>query len=125
MNVNNNGCSADATLVWEAPANPVAAVEDQYQFCGGLTLDFNNLSENAEAFYWNFGDGFNGGLSGTSTDVNPTYTFPDTGTYVITLTAEAPSRVQTSRPLKWKCNSSSNRHSTSHSPIALTIIFTN
>ncbi|MEC8663353.1 MAG: PKD domain-containing protein [Bacteroidota bacterium] len=90
VNVNNNGCSADATLVWEAPANPVAAVEDQYQFCGGLTLDFNNMSENAEAFYWNFGDGFNGGLSGTSTDVNPTYTFPDTGTYVITLTAEAP-----------------------------------
>ena len=27
---------------------------------------------------------------GTSTDINPTYTFPDTGTYVITLTAEAP-----------------------------------
>ena len=51
VNVNNNGCSADATLVWEAPASPVASVEDQYQFCSGLTLDFNNLSENAEAFF--------------------------------------------------------------------------
>ena len=90
VNVNNNGCTADATLLWEAPSNPAAIVEDQYQFCTGLTIDFVNLSENATSFAWNFGDGFNGGLNGTSTDINPAYTFPDTGSYVITLTAEAP-----------------------------------
>jgi len=90
VTVNNNGCTADATLLWEAPDNPVAVVEDQYQFCTGLTMDFNNLSENATSFAWNFGDGLSGGVNGTSTDINPTYTFPDTGTYVITLTAQAP-----------------------------------
>ena len=73
VTVNNNGCTADATLLWEAPDNPVAVVEDQYQFCTGLTMDFNNLSENAASFAWNFGDGLSGGVNGTSTDINPTY----------------------------------------------------
>ena len=87
--VNNHGCTSDAAFSWTAPPDPVAAVEDQYQFCTGLTFDFNNLSSNADAYLWDFGDGFGGIPGGTSTDPNPTYTYADTGIYVITLTAAA------------------------------------
>lgn len=89
VTVNNHGCTSDADLSWTAPPDPVASVEDQYQFCTGLTFDFTNLSSNADAYLWDFGDGVGGIPSGSSTDPNPTYTFPDTGIYVISLTAAA------------------------------------
>ena len=89
VSVNNHGCTSDASFTWTAPPEPQASVEDQYQFCTGLTFDFNNLSTDADAFYWDFGDGQGGIPSGTSTDPNPTYTFPDTGIYEISLTAAA------------------------------------
>ena len=89
VTVNNHGCSSDADFTWVAPPEPSAVVEDQYQFCSGLTFDFNNLSSNADAYYWDFGDGAGGIPSGTSTEPSPTYTFPDTGIYVISLTAVA------------------------------------
>ena len=89
VSVINHGCTSDAAFTWTAPPEPQASVEDQYQFCTGLTFDFNNLSTDADAFYWDFGDGLGGIPSGTSTDPNPTYTFPDTGIYEISLTAAA------------------------------------
>ena len=89
ITVNNHGCTSTADFEWIAPPDPVAVVEDQYQFCTGLTFEFVNLSTDAEAFLWDFGDGQGGLPSGTSTDPNPSYTFPDSGIYVITLTAAA------------------------------------
>ncbi len=89
VSVNNHGCTSDAAFTWTAPPEPQALVEDQYQFCTGLSFDFNNLSTDADAFFWDFGDGLGGIPSGTSTDPNPTYTFPDTGIYEISLTAAA------------------------------------
>ena len=89
VSVNNHGCTSDAGFTWVAPPDPVAMVEDQYQFCTGLTFDFTNLSSNAEAYLWDFGDGVGGIPSGTSTDPSPSYTFPDTGVYEISLTAAA------------------------------------
>ena len=89
VTVNNHGCTSDADFAWTAPPDPVAAVENQYQFCTGLTFDFANLSSNAQAYVWDFGDGQGGIPSGTSTDPNPTYTYADTGVYVVTLTAGA------------------------------------
>ena len=83
--IENHGCTEEATFNYDSPADPVAVVEDQYQFCTGLTFDFVNLSENAEVYIWDFGDGQGGLPAGTSTDPNPTYTFPDTGVYTITL----------------------------------------
>lgn len=51
--------------------------------CDELTIDLDNLSENALSYYWDFGvlniD------SDTSILANPTYSYPDTGQYVITL----------------------------------------
>ena len=90
VTVENHGCDASAEFSWDAPPNPVAAVEDQYQFCTGLTFDFVNESTNATSFLWDFGDADVGSPEeGTSTDVNPTFTYADTGTYVVTLTAFA------------------------------------
>jgi len=89
VTVNNNGCTSEADFSWVAPPDPVAVVEDQYQFCTGLTFEFNNLSSNADAFLWDFGDGVFGAPGGSSTDPSPTYTYADTGVYVVTLTAAA------------------------------------
>ena len=44
-------------------------------------VSFENLSENADSYLWDFGDGT------TSTEINPTKVY-GTGTYTITLTAE-------------------------------------
>ncbi len=51
--------------------------------CDGLEVEFINTSIDAEAYFWDFGD--MNTQSDTSSSVNPSYTFPDTGTYVITL----------------------------------------
>jgi len=47
----------------------------------GLTVDFNNTTTNANSYSWDFGDG------GTSTDVNPSHTYADDGSYDVELTA--------------------------------------
>ncbi|HCK21700.1 MAG TPA: hypothetical protein DHW15_05930, partial [Bacteroidetes bacterium] len=52
---------------------------------GSLTIDFVNLSSSSDAYFWNFGiDSIN---TDTSSLVNPSFTFPDTGTYFIQLIA--------------------------------------
>jgi PKD repeat protein len=48
----------------------------------GLTVDLTNNSTNATSYMWDFGDGV-----GSSTDVNPSYTYATDGTYTITLMA--------------------------------------
>jgi gliding motility-associated-like protein len=63
----------------------IAAIPDQSNPCDGLTIDFENNSENAEWYFWDFG--VEELQSDTSIEINPTYTFPDTGTYIITLIA--------------------------------------
>jgi len=54
-------------------------------YCAGRTITFQNLSTSATNYHWDFG------VSGVTTDTsnlqNPTFTFPDTGVYVITLIA--------------------------------------
>ncbi len=55
------------------------------QFCSGYTLHFNNSSINGTDFNWNFGDPTT--LADTSHSANTSYTYPDTGAYVITLIA--------------------------------------
>ena len=45
----------------------------------GETLIFTNTSENATAYFWDFGDGT------TSAEENPMHEFQDAGTYLITL----------------------------------------
>ena len=53
--------------------------------CVPYTAMFTNTSIAGQTFSWDFGDGI-----GTSTAINPVYTYNTTGTYTITLTANDP-----------------------------------
>ncbi|MFT4758480.1 MAG: gliding motility-associated-like protein [Paraglaciecola sp.] len=53
--------------------------------CDDLTVEFENTSEDTNNFLWYFEDDEQN--VGVSTVDNPTFTFPDTGTYLITLVA--------------------------------------
>ena len=48
----------------------------------GLVVTFTNTSSNAVSYEWDFGD-----VEGTSTAVNPTYTYATPGAYTVALTA--------------------------------------
>jgi PKD repeat protein len=66
-----------------APNTPPQAV--QQSNCNGLACSFTSVGSNdpdgsITSYAWNFGDG------GTSTAAAPTHTFPDTGTYAVSLT---------------------------------------
>ncbi len=54
--------------------------------CDDLTVNFTNNSTEAEEFIWQFDFLNNPGVS--STDINPSHTYPDTGTYTIRLISE-------------------------------------
>ena len=55
--------------------------------CDNLTVTFENTSQNASTYQWSFPGAVNG-LTSTSTDTFLTRTYPDTGTYTVTLIAE-------------------------------------
>ncbi|MBL7944270.1 MAG: PKD domain-containing protein, partial [Flavobacteriales bacterium] len=65
--------------------NIVAAIPDQTEFCDGLTIAFDNESTNASFYSWDFG--VEGIDSDTSNLFEPSFTYPDTGVYTITLIA--------------------------------------
>ena len=52
--------------------------------CDGRTITFTNLSANATAYSWNFGDP-GSGANNTSSQINPTHTYPGVGSYTVTL----------------------------------------
>ena len=54
-------------------------------YCEGLTVDFNNNSENAFEYYWDFGD--ESTLADVSSEMEPIYIYPDSGSYQVTLIA--------------------------------------
>ncbi len=53
--------------------------------CAPFDITFNNLSTGAITYAWNFGDS-----SPTSSATNPTHTYSNPGTYIITLIAQNP-----------------------------------
>jgi gliding motility-associated-like protein len=66
----------------------VSAVANQSKQCVGNTISFGNQSASSSGvlnFLWDFGDP--NVLSDTSNAINPTYTYQDTGIYVLTLIA--------------------------------------
>ncbi|MCW3104755.1 MAG: hypothetical protein JWO09_3195 [Bacteroidetes bacterium] len=69
--------------VTNCPNLPVASVPVQNTFCFGYECAFTQNSLNAFSYQWNFGD------PSTTADVsnvmNPTWTYPDSGTYTVTL----------------------------------------
>ncbi|MDF3025713.1 MAG: hypothetical protein K0S23_20 [Fluviicola sp.] len=54
-------------------------------YCQGLSFTFDNQSFGATSYYWDFG--VNGSTTDNSTAFEPTYTFPQPGTYHVMLVA--------------------------------------
>ena len=61
----------------------ISSIQQQVNSCSGLTVPFTNLSTGASHCLWNFGVA--SVTNDTSTLKNPTYTFPDSGKYTVTL----------------------------------------
>ncbi|MBI4945793.1 MAG: gliding motility-associated C-terminal domain-containing protein, partial [Bacteroidetes bacterium] len=79
------GCtvqSVDSIAVSSQPKTLFTSVQNIS--CEGISVQFANTSTQASSYLWNFGD------QSTSTELNPTHTFPSTGTFVVTLVAEKP-----------------------------------
>lgn len=62
-----------------------ASFPEEYNNCNDMTILFDNNSFGTSTFYWDFG------VPGTGSDFSsafePTYTYPDTGTYLVMLIA--------------------------------------
>ena len=86
LQVNDKGCqSSKKTINIQVNPKPlVSFYADVFQGCEPLTVNFTNATFPATSqFQWDFGDG------GTSTQVDPTYTYTDDGVYTITLVANS------------------------------------
>lgn len=82
------GCESSVDFTWDAPSSPIASVADQSSFCQGFDFDFENLSQNAENWYWDFGVA--GTNDDTSIEESPSYTYPGDGIYTVELIVTAP-----------------------------------
>lgn len=82
------GCESSVNFTWDAPESPVAAVADQSSFCQGFDFDFENLSQNGENWFWDFG--VPGTNDDTSTEESPSYTYPGDGVYTVELIVTTP-----------------------------------
>lgn len=75
--------------VTNACTGPAAVIEgqqiDSSSVCSGRTVTFQQASINTSTYFWDFG--VPNILSDTSRLPNPTYTYPDTGTYEVMLVA--------------------------------------
>ncbi len=75
-------CNYPDSLLKNLRVSPV--VKAQFEVpdgCVPYLANFNNTSLAGQQFFWDFGDG------STSTDVNPTHLYTDTGTFTISLLA--------------------------------------
>lgn len=76
---------ADTTSIDITFTNPTAPTADftaqQQPNCDFIIANFQNNSQNANIYLWNFGDG------NTSTQINPSHTYSNPGNYVVTLIA--------------------------------------
>ncbi|MBB4077974.1 RHS repeat-associated protein [Lewinella aquimaris] len=84
------GRTVATALAGQSPANliPISQVEANFGYridpTDSLTVSFENSSQAADSYEWNFAD------LGTSIDENPSFTFPQLGTYVVCLEAAGP-----------------------------------
>lgn len=86
VEVDDTGCTAQASLEIPNPPDPVASIIPQESFCAGLTYTFQHNSTNATSYLWDFGAAATGDQS---EEEEPAYTFPSEGMYVIKLVAYA------------------------------------
>ena len=85
---NQFGCS-DMDSLYVVVLDTDLQLSFDYQVdCDGYEVAFTNTSSNAFGFVWDFG--IPGSSSDISYEVNPVFTYPDTGTYEVVLTLEYP-----------------------------------
>jgi PKD repeat protein len=75
----------------EEVKDPIASFQFEISTTNFLEVQFENFSQNADTYAWDFGDG------GTSTDENPLYAYDEAGTYEVVLTATNTAGVSVSR----------------------------
>jgi gliding motility-associated-like protein len=76
------GCESSADVSIDILTLPVAQFAVGFEpGCDGIHADFENNSENSEAFYWTYGDG------NSSTEFEPSHMHPPGSGYVVTLIA--------------------------------------
>jgi len=74
------GCEASADVSIGILSLPVSAFTAEFEpSCDGIYADFQNNSENAETYFWNFGDG------GTSDEFEPVHTYEPGLGHIVTL----------------------------------------
>ncbi|MEO1623661.1 MAG: gliding motility-associated C-terminal domain-containing protein [Bacteroidota bacterium] len=84
---NQFGCmTMDTLAVNVLDTLPQESLVAQQQ-CGSFNVQFTHTGVNGPFYTWNFGDPNN--PDARSRDLSPTYSYPDTGTYVVFLTADA------------------------------------
>lgn len=82
LTISNDYCSDTLSRNIEIlPPPPVAAFVGSGEGCAPLTISFDNQSEHAQLYMWEFGDGNMSNL------LNPTYTYYQPGIYTVRLTA--------------------------------------
>jgi len=82
LSIDNGFCNdqTQRTIQILAPP-PIAEFNGQGDGCAPVTVNFENLSQYAETYLWNFGDG------ATASNPNPEYTYFTPGTYTVSLIA--------------------------------------
>lgn len=87
LTVDNQGCTGNQTFTFINTPEPVAGIAPQTSFCDGYEFNFQSTSVNATQYNWQFNTTLQGDFSSSP---NPTFTFPTTGTYTVSLTVMAP-----------------------------------
>ncbi len=77
-------CTSDVTIDIAALTETNAVFSTDNGCEQGLEIDFIDASVNADQYSWDFGDPTT--TDDTSTEASPSYTYPSTGVYMVTLT---------------------------------------
>lgn len=74
--------------IYNCPSVIESVFSEQYStdLCSGMEISFENISTSSNSFFWDFG--VEDMESDTSNEMEPTFTFPEPGSYMVTLIAE-------------------------------------
>lgn len=78
-------CPIPVSSIPSTNINPTTGIGDFIVNCDNFNVTFINRSSGAVAYHWDFG--IAGRTTDTSNVTNPTFTYPDTGVYLVTLVA--------------------------------------
>ncbi|HET8573000.1 MAG TPA: PKD domain-containing protein [Edaphocola sp.] len=86
----SNNCNLGAVKIeFNLSSVEASAAASPDSGCAPLTVNFTNNSTNAISYFWDFGDG------GASTNVQPSHTFSNPGSYQVMLAAANPNSCRT------------------------------